>query len=65
MRSYQVNIHGSSIAARRNVTVNLSLLNDVVNIDPIPINMANGSITYATKRGSVVLNSKLSLQDVI
>ena len=44
---------------------NLSLLTNVVNIDPIPVSKANGSITYAAKRGSVVLNSTLILQDVI
>ena len=43
---------------------NLSLLKNVVNIDPIPVSLVNGSITYATKRGLNCIESNVLLQDV-
>ena len=39
----------------------VELLTNARNIDPIPIGLANGPMIYAIKKGSVALNSKLTL----
>ena len=47
------------------MTGNLHLLSNVVDIEPIPVGMQNGAIVLANKHGSVKLNEKLSLRDVL
>jgi len=41
------------------------LLNEVNDIEPIPVILANWAITYVIKRGSVELNPNLVLHDVL
>jgi len=41
------------------------LLCNVVDIEPIPMSVANGSMPYGIKRGSIALNPNLLLHDVI
>jgi len=47
------------------MTGNLCLSSNVVGIEPIPVGMPNGAITIANKLGSVKLNEKLSISDVL
>jgi len=47
------------------MTGNIDLLYKLVDIEPIPVGLVNGSVMYAMKRGSVALNPNLRLHDVI
>ena len=51
--------------ASYHMTGELSCLNNVIDIDPIPVRLENGFITYVVKRESVKLNPKLTLHDVL
>ena len=42
-----------------------NLLRNVCNIEPIPVELSNGTHTLAVKRGLVHLNPKLTLRDVL
>ena len=44
---------------------NLSLLSNIREIVAVPVGMPNGAISYANKQGSVRLNNKLVLHDVL
>jgi len=43
----------------------LSMMDDIHDVEPIPVAQRNGSLTIATKRGSIILNSKLRLNHVL
>ena len=43
----------------------LSLLTDISELMPIPVDLANGIMMLAHKRGSVKLSSKITLRDVL
>jgi len=47
------------------MTENLKILSNLCDITPVPLGMPNGTIALANKRGSVRLNDKLMLSDVL
>ena len=47
------------------MTEEIELLNNVMEIDPTLVILANGSVTYAVKRGTIELNPKLILLNVL
>jgi len=47
--------------ASYHVTGDLHLLRNVMDIAPVAVGLADGSIAHASKRGSIQLNSKLIL----
>jgi len=47
------------------MTGNLKLLSNLCDIQLVPIGMPNGTIPLANKRGSMRLNAKLMLSDVL
>ena len=51
--------------ASYHVTGSENLVHDDYSIDPIPVELRDGTQTLATKKGLVTLNSKLFLQDVL
>ena len=47
------------------MTGEIQLLNNIIDIDAIPVSLANGSITYIIKKGLVKLNQKSILDEVL
>jgi len=41
------------------------MMYDVHDVEPIPVELANGTMTIITKRSSIILNSKLRLDHVL
>ena len=46
------------------MTGSLSMIHDIHDVEPMPVELPNGSVTMATKEGSISLNSKLRLNQV-
>lgn len=52
-------------AASCHMTGSLALLCDVCDLKPIPVEQSSGTMTMATKQGSIQLNPKLKLNHVL
>jgi len=51
--------------ASYHMTRNINLLQSVCDMNPILVGMPNGAVALASKHGSVKLNEKLILRDVL
>ena len=59
MRSYSESTIGYYM------TGNINLLQSVCDMNPIPVGMPNGAMALAGKHGSITINEKLILCDVL